>query len=92
MLQHEHEYERPNADPRMVMHLTQAITGAIEQTCIPDVTSTADILSALFTTLDHILRVTRQEQRPEDQAYNSAEVNRVLTNLMMEFGGSPTKH
>mgnify|MGYP001585916730 FL=1 len=86
------EYERPNADPRMVMHLTQAITGAIEQTCIPDVTSTADILSALFTTLDHILRVTQHEQLKEDQMYNSAEINRVLTNMLMQFGGSPVRH
>ena len=85
------DYERPNADPGMVMQLTQALTLAIDRTCTSE-TTTADILSALFTTLDHILRVTQQEQTKEDQVYNSAEINRVLTDLLFEFGGSPVMH
>lgn len=86
-----HDYEPPVADPAMVGQLMAAIRLAIEQTSIPEVTTTADILSALFTVLDQELRVAREDADPQDAAYNATEINRVLMDFMMEFG-SITKH
>jgi hypothetical protein len=84
------EYEPPIADPAMVGQLMAAIRLAIEQTSIPEVTTTADVLSALFTTLDHALRVAKEDADPQDAAYNAAEINRVLMDFMMEFGNVTT--
>lgn len=84
-------YEHPVADPAMVSELVQAIGLTIVKTSIPDVTTTADVLSALFTTLDHALRVAREDANPTDAAYNTQEINRVLLDFLMEFG-QVTKH
>lgn len=84
-------YEKPTANPAMVQQIMIAITTAIEHACIDDVTTAADVLSALFTTLDHTLRVVRDSQAAEDEAYNSKEISRVLGEMLMEFGCA-TKH
>jgi len=80
------DYEHPVADPAMVLRLMQAISGSIERTSIPEVTTTADILSALFTTLDHALRVAAADSDPEDAEYNANEISRVLMEMLVEFG------
>lgn len=85
--------EHSAADPRMVGHLMQAMTNAIEHATIPHVTTTADLLSAVFTVLDHTLRVVRNNEHQEDQAFNSREIGRVLTEMLLEFGIEPSiKH
>lgn len=77
----------------MVRQLVAAISSAIEQTYIPEVTTTADLLSALFTSLDHALRVSKQDSDPVDAAWNAKEINRVLLELLVEFGDcGTTKH
>lgn len=82
-------FESEVVDPAMVSSLIHAISNAIEQTCIPEVTTTADLLSALFTSLDAALRMSRADAAPEDAAYNSTEIGRVLMDLLVEFG-TPT--
>ena len=85
--------ERSAADPRMVNHLMTAMAQAIDQATIPHVTTTADLLSAVFTVLDHTLRVIRDKEHREDQAFNSREIGRVLANMLLEFGVEPSiKH
>lgn len=85
-------YENSEADPAMVSRLTQAITLAIETAAIPEVTSTADVISAIFTTLDHTLTVIQNAQSQEDELYNSREISRVLTDMLFKFGAAPIKH
>lgn len=87
---HDPSFEQAAVDPRMVGHLMQAIALAIDQAKIPEVTTTADILSAIFTTLDHTLRVVQAHQEPGDTVYNAKEIGRVLSELLLEFGSSPT--
>jgi hypothetical protein len=79
-------YEKPEADPAMVGQLLAAISSAVEQTCIPDVTTTADILSALFTTLDQVLKMAVKDATPEDAAHNAKEISRILMDFMVEYG------
>ncbi len=80
----------PNVDPIHVEQLVQAIGSGMERTCIPNVTSTAEILSALFTTLTRVLRGIKQAEHPEDVMGNRAEISRALEDLLMEFGA--TRH
>lgn len=88
MVPNDPTYENPTADPAMVSELMAAMTLAIETASIPDVTTTADILSAIFTMLDHTLRVVRHGQSAEDLTYNTREINRVLTDMLFEFGST----
>jgi hypothetical protein len=83
-------YETPTADPRMVAELVEAIGEALNNTFIPDITTTADVLSALFTSLDYALRAAREDASAEDQAHNTKEINRVLLELLVEFGDVKT--
>ena len=85
------EYEHPTADPAMVGQLMSAISNAIERTYIKEVTTTADVLSALFTVLDHALRMAQNDTEEADAVYNANEVNRVLMDFLVEYG-NVTKH
>ena len=85
--------EHAAADPRMVGHLMQAMASAIDQATIPHVTTTADLLSAVFTMLDRTLRVVSKTEDLDIQMFNSREIGRVLTAMLFEFGTEPSiKH
>jgi hypothetical protein len=75
-----------SADPDTVEDLTMAICKAIEEECIPNETSAADILSALFTTTSRFMRSMRKGQTILEQSHNAKEVSRVLTDMLFEFG------
>lgn len=75
-----------NIDPLMVEQLVRAIASGMEHACIPHVTSTAEIVSALFTTITRVLRGIRESEEPEDVSHNREEISRVLDDLMAEFG------
>ena len=81
--------ERANADPVMVGHLMQAMTSAMAHASIPDVTTSADVLSAVFTVLDRTLRVVRTNEDPAGYQTNAREIGRVLTQMLLEFGTEP---
>ena len=90
-MMHNPAYEAPIADAAMVSTLVQAIGNALENASIDDVTTTADVLSALFTSLDYALRAAKQNTEPEDSAFNTQEISRVLMQMLVEFG-QVTKH
>jgi hypothetical protein len=73
-------------DPFMITSLVKAMHRALEQAAIPDVTTPAEVLSALFTLLRHTLQVMMAMQGPEEQDYNRRQVGQALTDLLMEFG------
>lgn len=74
------------ADPDTVESLTMTICQAIEAECVPNETSAADILSALFTTTSRFLRSMKKNQTILEQSHNAKEVSRVLTDMIFEFG------
>ena len=77
-------------DSYMVDQLATSIWAALEQTAIKDITTHAEILSALFTVLHRFMSVSRMHEDPADSLHNTKEVNRVLGELMLEFGS--TRH
>ena len=87
-------YEPPAADAAMVSVLVRAIGTALETSSIADVTTTADVLSALFTSLDHALRAAKEHTEPADAEFNAREISRVLMQMLVDFGESDhlTKH
>jgi hypothetical protein len=74
------------ADPFVVESLVKAIGLSLERATIPDVTTPAEVLSAIFTTLDRTLRAMKHCQHPEDANTNAKEIARVLGDLLVEFG------
>lgn len=73
-------------DPQIVCQLTDAIAEALSDTVIPNITTQADILSALFTVLARALEAARNHEDPKDARTNAAEIGRILSTLLMEFG------
>ena len=85
--------EHAAADPCMVGHLMHAMTSAMAQASIPQVTTSADVLSAVFTMLDRTLRVVRENEDRTVHQTNAREIGRVLTQMLLEFGTEPSiKH
>lgn len=78
------------ANPQMVETLIHAMGVALNKTVVPHVTSTADMLSAVMTVLERMLRAARDLQSAEDQAHNAKEVGNALSALLLEYGASPT--
>jgi hypothetical protein len=85
MLMHQ-KIESLSTDPNMVVRLIQAMGSALDRAVVPEVTTTSDILTAVLTLLDRTLRISRQVQDPKDSLHNSQEVERVLIDMIMEFG------
>src|SRR5438034_9825581 len=73
-------------DPLMVEQLIAAIGTGMERACIREVTTPAEILSALFTTLDRCLRGMSKASLAADQVYNRQEIGRVLADMIAELG------
>lgn len=80
---------KETANPGNVMDIVESVMRAIKNSINED-TSPSDVLSALFTVLDRTLHSFTKTLSPEEKAYNSQEVGRVLTNLLMEFGTPPS--
>lgn len=76
-------------DPYMVEQLVRAALGAMQRTSIPNITTSGELISASFTILDRMLLATRNMQSPEDQAFNTKEIARVLQELMVDYGQIP---
>lgn len=73
------------SDPKVVKNIVGAIIDAIDDSTNDD-TSMGEVLSALFTALDHTLAYIASTESPEERAHNSKEIGRVLSKLLMEFG------
>lgn len=79
-----------SVDVFMVEQLSAAVWTALEQTSIKGVTTPAEILSALFTVLYKFMTVSRAHEDPADTLHNTKEINRVLSDFLVEFGS--TRH
>ena len=85
--------EKPSqADPVMVDHIVQSVGKALSNVIIPNVTTQADLLSAIFTILHRLLQVAKSAEAPEEHDQNSKEISKILVNFLLEFGASDVKH
>jgi FMN-dependent NADH-azoreductase len=76
------------ADPSNVTHLAEALLDSLEEAADTNEITTSDVLSAIFTLLDHVLRMVGKDLTPEERDYNSKEVSRVLTDMLLEYGST----
>ena len=76
-------------DPLMVEALTNAAIQAMERAAIKDITTPAEVMSASFTILDRTLRAFRNLQSPDDRAFNTKEIARVLQGFLVDYGSLP---
>lgn len=80
--------DHPDIDPIMVQSLVEAMGTAMESACIPDVTSPGEVLSATFTLLGRVLRGIQRSSLPQHRQHNTAQIQGILAELMMEFSGT----
>jgi hypothetical protein len=79
--------ERNVVDAYHVEQLVHAMHVALEHACVADVTTPADVLSAIFTTLERTLYALQSvESSFEEREHNRKEVANALNDLMMSFG------
>ena len=81
--------QHPLADVYMVERLTSAINQALERSSVPGLTTPAEILSALCTSLTRFLSGARHQLTPEDGQLATHEVRQVLSELLLRFGTIP---
>jgi len=74
------------ADVQVVDRLVSAMANAMNKTVEVGKTTHADLLSAIFTLLLHVLKETRDREPVEIREANAKEVGRVLMELLVEFG------
>ena len=76
--------------PAMVESIIQSVSVALDHAVIPNVTSTADVLSAMFTILNRMLRAAQELQSSEEREHNAGEMGRILSTMLLEFGTTGT--
>lgn len=74
------------ADIYMVERLTMAVNCALEQATVPGITTPAEVLSALCTSLTRFLAATQPHMPPEDRELTINEVHGILSQLLIRFG------
>lgn len=82
--------ENNGCDDTMVETLADAGLRAIQQACIPGVTTPSEVLSASFTILDRILRSVGKMQTTEERLVNSKEISRILQEFIVDHGTVPS--
>lgn len=78
---------RSHADPRMVEKIIKNIAIGMQTAIVTDVTTQADMLSAVFTVLYRMLNTAKQSD-DEEWNQNSGEIGRVLQDMLLVFGES----
>lgn len=76
-------------DPDMIEALIKAASTGMSRAVVPDITTHSEIISAVFTFLDRTLRSMRKVQSPEDRFIIAHEINRALTEMLVDHGHVP---
>ena len=76
----------PSCDPYVIERLVLSMGAALEHACIKDITTPAEVLSAIFTVLDRTLSAIRDLESPTERNDNAKEVAKTLQAMMMEHG------
>lgn len=85
--QQDSEHDVP--DYAMVEQLVLAAANAMERATIPNITTAAEVLSAVFTLTSRTLSAMRKLQDPKDATFNANAVRKVLEELLVDFGHVP---
>lgn len=79
-----------NVDPDMVESLVKGASSGMNKALIPNITTSDEVVSAAFTFLDRTLRAARKLQSAKDRFHSASEINRVLNEMLVDFGKVPS--
>lgn len=78
-----------DCDPITVESLVKAATNGLAKEVIPNVTTEAEVISAVFTLLDRTLRSLRKLQPPDVRFQNATHINKALKDMLTDHGTVP---
>lgn len=82
----------PSDDDCNPVHVEALIKGAssgMAKVVIPDITTQAEVMSAVFTLLDRTLRSIRKLQTPSERFDTALQIHQALTDLLTDHGSVP---
>lgn len=79
-----------DCDPAMVEALITAAARGMSRAVVPDITTQAEIMSAVFTLLDRTLRSFRKIQDPADRFVAAQQISKALSDLLIDHGHVPS--
>lgn len=78
-----------DCDPQMVEILIAGATRGMANAFVPDVTTTSEVMSAVFTLLDRTLRSIRKIQTPEERFDTASQIRNALQEMLTDHGSVP---
>lgn len=78
-----------DCDPSMVEALIKGATTGMSKAVVPDITTSSEVLSAVFTFLDRTLRSVRRLQTSDERFHNADQITRALHDMMIDHGKVP---
>ena len=73
----------------MVETLISGATRGMAKAVVPDITTTSEVMTAVFTLLDRTLRSIRLGQTSEERFSTALQVHKALTDLLTDHGSVP---
>lgn len=78
-----------DCDPQMVEALITGAQNGISRAYIPHVTTTSELLTAVFTLLDRTLRAVRTHQTSKQRFDTAAHISGTLNEMLIDHGKVP---
>lgn len=73
----------------MVESLVSAATHGMSKAVVPDLTTSSEVMSAVFTLLDRTLRSIRKLQTSDERFVNAGQIHKALSDMMADHGHVP---
>lgn len=78
-----------DCNPEMVEVLISAAQRGMAKAFVPDVTTSSEVMTAVFTFLDRTLRSIRKLQTPEERFDTAAQIHAALQSMLVDHGSVP---
>lgn len=78
-----------DSNPAHIEDLIKGASSGMARVVIPDITTQAEVMSAVFTLLDRTLRSIRKLQTPEERFQTALQIHNALTDLLTDHGSVP---
>jgi hypothetical protein len=78
-----------DCNPQMVETLISGATRGMAKAVVPDITTTSEVMTAVFTLLDRTLRSIRSGQTSEERFSTALQIHQALTDLLTDHGSVP---
>lgn len=78
-----------DCNPAMVETLILGAQKGMSRAFVPDVTTTSEVLSAVFTLLDRTLRSIRKLQTSEERFDTASQIHLALNEMLTDHGKVP---